>query len=57
MIFKFNTKTGFEINAEEGKVKDLIDWDFYEFIKSKNKEFTLKLEGINEVYIDYREEL
>lgn len=57
MIFKFNTKTGFEINAEEGKVKNLIDWDFYEFIKSKNKEFTLKLEGINEVYIDYREEL
>lgn len=57
MVFKFNTKTGFEINAEEGKVKDLIDWDFYEFIKSKNKEFTLKLEGINEVYIDYREEL
>lgn len=57
MIFKFNTKTGFEINAEKGKVKNLIDWDFYEFIKSKNKEFTLKLEGINEVYIDYREEL
>lgn len=57
MIFKFNTKTGFEINAEEGKVKNLIDWDFYEFIKSKNKEFTLKLDGIDEVFIDYREEL
>lgn len=57
MIFKFNTKTGFEINAEEGKVKNLIDWDFYEFIKSRNKEFALKLDGIDEVFIDYREEL
>ena len=57
MIFKFNSKSGFEINAEEGKVKNLIDWDFYEFIKSRNKEFTLKLDGIDEVFIDYREEL
>lgn len=57
LTFTFNTKTGFEINSEKGKIKDLINWDFYEFPKSKNKEFTLKLMGIEKVNIDYREEL
>lgn len=57
LTFTFNTKTGFEINSEKGKIKNLIKWDFYEFPKSKNKEFILKLSGIEEVNIDYREEL
>lgn len=57
LTFTFNTKTGFEINSEKGKIKNLIEWDFYEFPKSKNKEFILKLSGIEEVNIDYREEL
>lgn len=57
LTFTFNTKTGFEINSEKGKIKNLIEWDFYEFPKSKNKEFILNLSGIEEVNIDYREEL
>ncbi|KXB66185.1 hypothetical protein HMPREF3181_00930 [Parvimonas sp. KA00067] len=57
LTFTFNTKTGFEINSEKGKIKNLIKWDFYEFPKSKNKEFILNLSGIEEVNIDYREEL
>lgn len=57
MSFSFNTKEGFKINSEEGKVENLEDWDFYEFPKTKNKEFVLKLSGIDEIIVDYREEL
>lgn len=57
MQFSFNTKNGFEINSEKGKIKNIETWDFYEFPKTKNKEFQLRLSGIDEILVDYREEL
>lgn len=53
--FKYNTKTGFKIDSENAVLEGVIDWDFFEFPKSKNNKFTVSLTGVESLTVDYRE--
>lgn len=57
MSFSFNTKEGFKIDSEKGKIIGLENWNFYEFPKTENKQLKIKLTGIEKIIVDYREEL
>lgn len=53
--FKYNSKTGFKIDAENGIVTGLVEWDFFDFPTTKDNKFTVSLSGIESLNIDYRE--